>query len=96
MDSNEVIGTVAVKKLSDIRCELKGLYLYKKYHSQKLGFRLAETAVSFARNSGFSQMVLDTVSVYERAMRLYTKMGFKPIERYNSNERADVFMSLEL
>lgn len=96
MDGNEVIGTVAVKKLSDIRCELKGLYLYKKYHGQKLGFRLAETAVSFARNSGFSQMVLDTVSDYERAMRLYTKMGFKPIERYNSNERADVFMMKEL
>lgn len=36
------------------------------------------------------------VSDYERAMRLYTKMGFKPIERYNSNERADVFMSIEL
>ena len=96
MDSNEVIGTVAVKKLSDIRCELKGLYLYKKYHGQKLGYRLIQTAISFAQYSGFSQMLLDTVAGYERAMRLYTKMGFMPIERYNSNERAEVFMMKEL
>ena len=67
MDSNEVIGTVAVKKLSDIRCELKGLYLYKKYHGQKLGYRLIQTAISFAQYSGFSQMLLDTVAGYERA-----------------------------
>ena len=41
-------------------------------------------------------MLLDTVAGYERAMRLYTKMGFMPIERYNSNEMADVFMMKEL
>lgn len=96
MDDSDIIGTVAVKRLNDSQCELKGLYLYKKYHGQRLGYRLIQTAISFAQYSGFSQMLLDTVAGYERAMRLYTKMGFKPTERYNSNERADVFMSLEL
>ncbi len=96
MDDSDIIGTVAVKRLNDSQCELKGLYLYKKYHGQRLGYRLIQTAISFAQYSGFSQMLLDTVSDYERAMRLYTKMGFMPIERYNSNKRADVFMMKEL
>lgn len=95
-DDGNIIGTVAVKKLDNNVCELKGLYLYKKYHGQKLGYRLIKTAVDFARENGFDRMVLDTVSTYRRAMKLYEKMGFVFTERYNDNQRADVFMSLEL
>ena len=51
MDGDEVIGTVAVKRLNDSQCELKGLYLYKRYHGQKLGYRLIQTAISFAQYS---------------------------------------------
>ena len=96
LDNDEIIGTVAVKRLSDDVCELKGMYIYKKYHGQGFGRRLAETAVNFARERGFGKMVLDTVSTYENALRLYEKLGFVPTERYNDNQKADVFMSMEL
>ncbi len=96
IDDEQLIGTVAVKRLSDDVCELKGMYIYKKYHRQGFGRRLAETAVNFAREMGFGKMVLDTVSTYENAMRLYEKLGFIPTERYNDNQKADVFMSMEL
>lgn len=92
----DIIGTVAVKRLSDTECELKGLYVYAKYHGMGLGRRLAETAVDFAKGSGYERIVLDTVSTYDKALRLYEKMGFQPIERYNNNENADVFMMKEL
>ena len=95
-DDKKLIGTVAVKKLSDTECELKGLYLYEKYHGQKLGYRLAKTAVDIAGEMGFSVMKLDTISTYDRAMRLYQQIGFVPTERYNDNQKADVFMSLML
>lgn len=95
-DDEQLIGTVAVKRLSENVCELKGMYIYKKYHRQEFGRRLAETAVNFAREMGFGKMVLDTVSTYENAMRLYEKLGFVPTERYNDNQKADVFMSMEL
>lgn len=94
--NDDVIGTVAVKKLSDTDCELKGLYVYKEFHGMGLGRKLAETAVDFARSKGFDKILLDTISTYEKAIRLYEKMGFRCIERYNSNERADVFMMKEL
>jgi GNAT superfamily N-acetyltransferase len=95
-DDDRLIGTVAVKKISDTECELKGLYLYEKYHGQRLGYRLAKTAVDLARDNGFKLMKLDTVSTYDKAIRLYERLGFEFTERYNQNERADVFMELVL
>ena len=95
-DDDMVIGTVAVKMLSDDICEPKCMYLYKEYHGQGLGRRLAETAISYAKEKGFGKMVLDTVSTYENALRLYEKLGFVLTERYNDNMKADVFMSREL
>ena len=95
-DDDKLIGTAAVKKLSDTVCELKGMYLFRKYHGHGFGRRLAETAVNYARKQGFEQMVLDTISTYENALRLYEKLGFVPTERYNDNQKADVFMALKL
>ena len=95
-DGDNIIGTSAVKKLSDRDCELKGLYLYKEYQGRGLGFKLADTAVEAARSFGFERMYLDTMSGYDSAIRLYEKMGFVRTERYNDNERADVFMMKSL
>ncbi|WP_303788124.1 GNAT family N-acetyltransferase [Ruminococcus flavefaciens] len=95
-DGEDLIGTAAVKKLDETVCELKAMYLYKSYHGMGLGRKLAETAISFAKKNDFGEMVLDTVSTYERAIRLYEKLGFRLTERYNDNNIADVFMALEL
>ena len=95
-DGDSIIGTAAVKRLNDSACELKGLYLYKDYHGRGLGFKLVDTAVEAARRLGFERIFLDTMSGYDRAMRLYEKMGFVRTDRYNDNERADVFMVKKL
>ena len=96
LDGDCVIGTVAVKKLGDKACELKGLYVYERFHGRGLGFRLAETAVNFAMDGGFEKMYLDTMSKHEKAVRLYERMGFRRTVRYNDNEKADLFMMKEL
>ena len=38
-DGNEMIGTVALKKISREQCELKSLYLLEKYHKMGFGFQ---------------------------------------------------------
>ena len=91
-DDDKLIGTSAVKKLSDTECELKGLYLYEKYHGRKLGYNLARIAVDFAKESGFKQIFLDTVATYDKAIKLYEGLGFEYTERYNCNQNANVFM----
>ena len=38
------------------------------------------------------RIVLDSMSEYAAALKLYEKYGFTHIERYNENQKADVFM----
>lgn len=95
-DDDKMIGTVALKLLSDYDCELKALYLEKKYHGRGLGRQLAQTAVDFARQSGFSAIYLDCMSTSTAAVKLYEKLGFIKTEKYNKNNFADTFMKMEL
>ena len=95
-DDDTLIGTVALRKMSDSDYELKTLYLYKAYHGKKLGYMLIKTAIDHARNNSYRRIYLDTVSTSESALRLYRRNGFCDTERYNDNPVADVFMVLEL
>lgn len=92
LDGEDIIGTVAFKEIDEGKCELKTLYLLQKYHGRKLGLWLLKTAISEAKDSGYKAMYLDTLSTSQKAISLYEKMGFVLTEKYNSNDRADVFM----
>lgn len=95
-EGERVIGTAAVKRLDDTRCELKSLYLLEEYHGRGLGYRLLEQAIEYAREKGYSAMYLDSLSTSVKALALYRKAGFLPTERYNDNPRSDVFMVMKL
>ncbi len=95
-DEEHIIGTVALKRLSDEGCELKALYLLQQYHKNGLGYRLLKTAIEKARQDGYKKMYLDTLSTSKNAIALYEKAGFVRTQRYNANYAADVFMVLRL
>ncbi|MCR5121852.1 MAG: GNAT family N-acetyltransferase [Ruminococcus sp.] len=92
----KLIGTVAVAKLDDNNCELKSLYLYESFQGRGFGRSLLERAVSFASESGYEHMYLDTFSTSERAVKLYRRAGFRDTQKYRSSLRSDVFMILDL
>ena len=95
-DGSSLIGTVGIRRLDEINCELKALYLYSKYHGQGLGYRLLSTALEEAKRAGFVAMYLDTISTSERAIKLYKLAGFEEIEQYKETIRSDVFMRKQL
>lgn len=95
-DGKNIIGTVALKRLDEEKCELKSLYLFQKYHNRGLGHRLLKIAISKAQENGYREIYLDTLSTSKKAISLYKKMGFIITERYNSNNIADAFMVLKL
>ena len=95
-DENDIIGTVALKKLDEEKCELKSLYLLQKYQGKGLGFRLLKTAILKAQKKGYKEMYLDTLSTSKKAISLYKQIGFTITKRYKSNNIADVFMVLKL
>ncbi len=53
IDNDQVIGTVALKKLDDNTAELKALYLDRRYRGQGLGKLLIDTIIGEARTSDF-------------------------------------------
>ena len=95
-EGGKVAGTVAVKKIDDTTCELKALYVDSSLRGQGLGYKLLDAAVSFAREKSFSRIVLDSMSKYEAAAKLYRHYGFTDTARYNDNVYADVFMEMKL
>lgn len=95
-DDNMLIGTVGLKNIDKWKCELKALYLYKKYQGLGLGYMLLSKAIKCAKQDGFSEIYLDTLSTSERAIRLYRSVGFEETSRYNDNQLADVFMVMKL
>lgn len=95
-DGEKLIGTVGIRCLDEANCELKALYLYSKYHGQRLGYRLITVALEEAKRAGFEAMYLDTISTSGRAIRLYKAVGFEEIEQYKETIRSDVFMKKQL
>lgn len=95
-DHDKIIGAVAIKELSDKSCELKSLYLLEQYHGRGYGKCLLQKAIVRAKEYGYENMYLDSLSTSKKAIALYRKSGFVDTERYNQNERSDVFMVLDL
>ncbi len=77
LNSDEVVGTVAVKKMDENLGELKRMYLLKEYRGKGWGKKLLEKAIIFCKQKGFSECQLDTTMKQVDAQKLYQKYGFK-------------------
>lgn len=96
-ESGRIIGTSAFKRIDGNKCELKCVYLYKKYHGLGLGTMMCEKVINMAKNMGYKEMYLDTISeTSQRAIKMYKRLGFVMIEKYHETARSDVFMRLIL
>lgn len=93
---DKVVGTVGLKKINDDTAELKALYLSKELRGQGLGLKLINSVIDKAKEKGYKLILLDSMSKYKEAVKLYEKVGFIKTERYNDNQYADVFMKLVL
>lgn len=80
-------------------CELKKLFLLKESRGLGLGKKLSEMCLDFAKQKGFRQCYLDTLTNMTSAVRLYEKLGFehltKPLEGTLHNG-CDVWMLKQL
>ena len=98
IDEKEIVlGMVAYYQHSDTRCEMKRLYVRPEGRGYALGDRLIESIMDHAKNSGYTEMVLDTKEPLQAAIHLYKKHGFAECEPYYYNPMDDViYMSKAL
>lgn len=97
IEENKILGMVAYHKLSEVRCEMKRLYVTPAARGLHLGDMLVREILVRAGISGYQEMVLDTLLPMQAAIHLYQKYGFIECEPYYSNPMEDVlYMKKEL
>lgn len=93
----EAAGCVALRRMSDTRCELKRLYVRPAFRGRGLGRTLTERAIAAARQIGYRDMVLDTLPFLTEAIALYRRLGFEEIPQYNDSPMQEaVYLRLRL
>jgi putative acetyltransferase len=95
LDGERVVGTGAIRHLDEQTCELKRMWFLPDYRGKGYGRRMSEALFEFARSAGYKRVRLDTTPVLAAANRLYQRLGFYPIERYNDGPGA-IFMEKSL
>lgn len=79
-------GCVAYRPLPDTdhinACEMKRLYVAPAFRGLGLGHQLVYAVMDSARISGYSCVLLDTLSEMEAARALYEEIGFIEIPPY--------------
>lgn len=94
----EVIGTCAVRKEHNNGYELLKMAVTEPYQSKGVGKMLVQKAIDFAREQKAAFIELDTSRKLEKAMGLYSQLGFRiSDETPNENfERCTIKMRLDL
>lgn len=87
---DKIIGCVAYHKHTNDRCEMKRLFVREGYREHHAGSKLIEAIINSARADGFKEIVLDTITPLQSAIRLYKKFGFVETEPYYENPMSDV------
>lgn len=86
-----IIGTCAVKKRSEDKCEVKRLYVHKDLRRLGIGSELLGKALEFA-SEHYNTAILKTDTSLGPAIDLYLKTGFS----VQKEEKGTVYLKKEL
>ncbi len=82
---NSPIGCIALRKIDEVNCELKRLYIKPQYRGKNIGSTLIKLVTDDAKEIGYKHILLDTLPFLTTAIDLYKKLGFYVIESYNNS-----------
>ena len=95
-EDDTVVGTVAMIRGDDGRCELAKMAVAETHQRRGIGELLGGAGTAWARERGFRCVFLETNSRLGNAIRLYERLGFRhaPWPHPSDYVRGDVYMEL--
>jgi ribosomal protein S18 acetylase RimI-like enzyme len=90
----KVIGCIALRGVPQFTDggEVKRLYVEPEYRGRGIAAALHDALQSYATNSGYRWLYLDTADNMRAAIRFYEQQGYERCARYNENPQATIFM----
>ncbi len=76
LNNEELVGTVGLLGKTDKLAYLKRMIVKKEFREQKLGKKLLQTAVTFAKEHGYKIIYAGTVKENSNAIKFYEHHGF--------------------
>lgn len=97
-EGKRILGTVALMKMEDHVFELTKMAVTPEQQGKKIGQKLMEHTLKFAKEQGWKSLILYSNRKLENAIYIYKKYGFKeiPLEENNPYGRGDIKMKLDL
>ena len=93
----EIVGTVGLHKVSDGVYEMIKMGVNEDAKGKGIGMILAKAIIEKAREMGGKKVVLYTHSKLSPALKIYQKLGFKPVELEEGKYcRCDIKMELDI
>ena len=98
LEGGVVVGTVAMIKGEDGRCELAKMGVAITHQRRGIGEMLGGAGTAWAREHGFRRVFLETNSKLGNAIRLYERLGFRhaPWPHPSDYARGDVYMEMTI
>jgi ribosomal protein S18 acetylase RimI-like enzyme len=98
--SEKSAGCAAFHRMTADICEMKRMYVRPEFRQMRIGRQLADALLEVAREAGYGVMRLETTQFMDKAISLYTSLGFRICDPYYTiPERfraITVFMELKL
>jgi carbonic anhydrase len=95
--NSDPAGCIALRRIDEIRCEAKRLYVRPMYRGHGIAQALMNAVIAAGRDGGYREMVGDTMPVMKDALRMYDRMGFERTGPYVPNPTAGaIFLRLPL
>ena len=93
----EIVGCIALRKVTTEICEMKRLYVRPSSRGDHLGHDLVRHLIEDARTMGYREMRLDVQEKSISARKLYASFGFSAAEPISFNPVAGAsFLGLHL
>lgn len=96
---NEIVGTVALMPIeSEGTFELTKMAVSPKHRGHKIGQKLMQHCLDFAKEQKFNRLLLYSSTRLENAIYIYRKFGFieLPLEKNTPYKRSDIKMEYPL